>query len=114
MPMLKYSESSSSKHHPTPSNRHRYARCSIGGPRRMRQQQSGEARPAEARNRQSSRVVFPEAPTQNGPEGQVQQRCLEDRPAEGTRSDLQKEHRKEDRGQRFHGTNPHSASPTRK
>src|SRR5260370_10912543 len=118
MPMLKYSESSSSKDLPPPSNRHRRARGSIGGPGSTRQRQSGGARPAEARNRQWRRVVFPEAPTRNGPEGRVQQRCLEDRRAEGTRSDRSKEQRKEPRkehrSQWFHRTNPNSASPTRR
>src|SRR6266404_9855975 len=110
--MLKYSESCSSKHHPAPSNRHWRAHCSIGVRGGMPQQQFGGARPAEARNRQSTRVVSPEAPTRNGPEGRVQQRCLEDRRAEGTRSDRWKEPRKEHRSQRLHRTNSNSASPT--
>src|ERR1700675_487864 len=111
---LKYSESSSSKYHPTSSNRHRRARCSIGEPGGTRRQQFGGAHPAEARNRQSKRVASPAAPTRNEPEGRVQRRCLGDRPDEGTRSDRRKEHQKEHRSQRFHGRNRHSASPTRK
>src|ERR1700732_254177 len=108
MPMLKYSESSSSKNLP-PSNRHQRAPGSIGGPGSTRQRQSGGARPAEAHNRQWRRVVFPGAPTRNGPEGRVQQRCLEHRRGEGTRSDRwkeqQKKHRKEHRSQKLKLTN---------
>jgi hypothetical protein len=58
---------------PPPSNRQRRARGSIGGHGSMRQQKFGGARPAEARNRQWRRVVFPGAPTRNGQEGRVQQ-----------------------------------------
>src|ERR1700676_66972 len=118
MPMLKYWESGSSKGLPAISNHHRRARGSIGGPGSMRQQKFGAARPAEARNRQWRHVVFPEAPARNGPEGRVQQRRLEDRRAEGTRSgrwkEQRKEPRKDHRGRRLHKTSPNSASPTRK
>src|SRR6266481_2331916 len=114
MPMLKYSKSGSSKDLLPPSNRHHRARGSIGGHGSTRQRQSGGARPTEARNRQWRRVVFPGAPTRNGPEGRVQQRRLEDRRAEGTRSDRWKEPRKEHRSQRLHRTNSNSASPTRR